>query len=103
MSSNNRHTRIYSSTCCYCGVGCGVTVHKDKKGRIAVEGSADYPVNKGMLCSKGLNLHHTANDRSDRLLYPQMRPAGHMPLQRGGWDEALDRAAGGFKSFIARY
>ncbi|HEY6902160.1 MAG TPA: molybdopterin-dependent oxidoreductase, partial [Puia sp.] len=91
------------STCCYCGVGCGVTVHKDKKGRITVEGSADYPVNKGMLCSKGLNLHYTVNDRSDRLLYPQMRPARHMPLQRVGWDDALDRAAAVFKTLIAKY
>jgi len=103
MSVNPRHSERFSSTCCYCGVGCGVTVYKDKKGRISVEGSADYPVNKGMLCSKGLNLHHTANDRSDRLLFPQMRPARHMPLQRVGWDEALDRAAAVFQSLITRY
>jgi len=103
MSSNPRHTERFSSTCCYCGVGCGVSVHKDKKGRISVEGSADYPVNKGMLCSKGLNLHYTANDRSDRLLYPQMRQARHMPLQRVGWDEALDRAAAVFKTLIGKY
>jgi ferredoxin-nitrate reductase len=103
MSVNPRHTERYFSTCCYCGVGCGVTVHKDKKGRISVEGSADYPVNKGMLCSKGLNLHHTSNDRSDRLLFPQMRPARHMPLQRVGWDEALDRAAAVFQTLISKY
>ncbi|HEV3327264.1 MAG TPA: molybdopterin-dependent oxidoreductase [Puia sp.] len=103
MSVYHRHTERYSSICCYCGVGCGVTVHKDKKGRIAVEGSADYPVNKGMLCSKGLNLHHTVNDRSDRLLYPQMRPGRGIPLQRVSWDTALDRAAAVFKTLIAKY
>ncbi len=103
MSSNHRHTQRYSSICCYCGVGCGVTVYKDKQGRIGVEGSPDYPVNKGMLCSKGLNLHHTVNDRKDRLLYPQMRPGKAVPLQRVSWETALDRAAAVMKTLIAKY
>lgn len=103
MLAHHRHTERYSSTCCYCGVGCGVIVHKDKKGRITVEGNPDYPVNKGMLCSKGLNLHYTVNDRSDRLLYPRMRPGRSMPLQRVDWDTALDRAAAVFKTLIAKY
>jgi len=99
----HRHTERSFSTCCYCGVGCGVTVYKDRKGRLTVEGSPDYPVNKGMLCSKGLNLHYTVNDRQDRLLYPQMRSHRDMPLQRVSWDTALDRAAAVFRSLIARY
>lgn len=103
MHNANRHTEQFHSTCCYCGVGCGITVHKDKKGRIAVEGSPDYPVNRGALCSKGLNLHHTVNDRHDRLLYPQMRPNRNMPLQRVSWDTALDRAAAVLKTLIDRY
>ena len=103
MSGNHRHTQRYSSICCYCGVGCGVTVLKDKQGRIAVEGSPDYPVNRGMLCSKGINLHHTVNDRSDRLLYPQMRPGKAVPLQRVSWDAALDRAAAVIKTLVAKY
>ena len=44
------------STCCYCGVGCGIVVHKEKNGSLRVEGDKDHPVNKGMLCSKGMNL-----------------------------------------------
>jgi ferredoxin-nitrate reductase len=93
----------FSTTCCYCGVGCGVTVHKDKKGNITVAGDAAYPVNKGMLCSKGLNLHYTVNDRSDRLLYPQMRFNKQMPLERVSWDTALDRAAAVFRTLIEKY
>jgi ferredoxin-nitrate reductase len=103
MSTNHRHTQRFSSTCCYCGVGCGVTVYKDKTGRIAVEGSPGYPVNNGLLCGKGLNLHHTVNDRSDRLLYPQMRPGKAVPFQRVSWDAALDRAAAVLKTMIAKY
>ncbi len=103
MSSSHRHTQKFSSICCYCGVGCGVTAYKDKLGRLAVEGSADYPVNKGLLCSKGLNLHHTVNDRSDRLLFPQLRPGKGVPLQRVSWDAALERAAAVMKTLVAKY
>jgi ferredoxin-nitrate reductase len=93
----------FASTCCFCGVGCGVVVHKDKKGNITVEGDKDHPVNKGMLCSKGMNLQYTVNDKSDRLLYPQMRYNKNMPLQRVSWDDALKRTAAVFRTFIEKY
>ncbi|RYE17061.1 MAG: nitrate reductase, partial [Sphingobacteriales bacterium] len=89
--------------CCYCGVGCGVLINKEKDGNITVEGDKNYPVNKGMLCSKGLNLHYTVNDKTDRLLYPQMRYNKSMPLQRVTWDEAFDRTVAVFKTFINKY
>ena len=56
-----------------------------------------------MLCAKGLNLHYTIMDQSDRLLYPQMRYNRSMPLSRVSWDDALDRAAAVFRSLIAKY
>jgi len=91
------------SICCYCGVGCGVLVQPEKNGDVTVVGNPDYPVNKGALCSKGLNLQYTVNDRSDRLLYPQMRYSKNHPLQRVSWDEALTRTAAVFKTFIDQY
>lgn len=95
--------KTYTSTCCYCGVGCGVKITVDKNESIAVEGDKDHPVNHGMLCSKGLNLQYTVNDKSDRLLYPQMRYSKSMPLQRVSWDDALTRTAAVFKTFIDKY
>ncbi len=92
-----------TTTCCYCGVGCGIVVNKDAHERITVEGDKSHPVNKGMLCSKGLNLHYTANDKSDRLLYPEMRYNKNMPLQRVSWDVALDRTVAVFKALIKKY
>ncbi|MCD8741239.1 molybdopterin-dependent oxidoreductase [Mucilaginibacter roseus] len=103
MQTSGKHIQAYTSTCCYCGVGCGVIVKKEKNGSITVEGNKDYPVNKGMLCSKGLNLHYTANDKTDRLLYPQMRYNKSMPLQRVTWDAALERTAAVFNTFIDKY
>ncbi len=40
------------TTCSYCGVGCGMVVRKGRKSGLTLEGDADHPVNKGMLCSK---------------------------------------------------
>ncbi|MFC4874388.1 molybdopterin-dependent oxidoreductase [Negadavirga shengliensis] len=93
----------YKSTCSYCGVGCGIIVKKDKKGKIKVEGDPDYPVNRGMLCSKGMNLHYVVADKSDRLLYPKMRWGKNHPLERVGWDMAMERASAVFKSIIHKY
>jgi len=95
--------RGYKTTCCYCGVGCGINVQKDALGQITVEGDKDHPVNKGMLCSKGMNLHYTVNDNSDRLLYPEMRFSRSQPRQRVSWDTALERTAAVFKTFIDKY
>ncbi len=92
-----------TSTCCYCGVGCGIVVNKDKLGRVNVEGDKNHPVNKGMLCSKGMNLHYTVNDQTDRLLYPEMRYAKNQPRQRVSWDVALERTAAVFKTLINKY
>lgn len=94
---------IYKSTCCYCGVGCGVVVKKTRDGHISVEGDPDHPSSKGMLCSKGMNLHYTVMDTTDRLLYPQMRWNRQGDLQRVTWDTALERAAAVFKTFIEKY
>ena len=58
----------HKTICSYCGVGCGITVTKDTKGVLSVEGDDTYPVNKGMLCSKGMNLNYEAQDTSDRIL-----------------------------------
>ncbi|GAB2646997.1 hypothetical protein GCM10027035_45750 [Emticicia sediminis] len=93
----------YKTTCCYCGVGCGIVATDLGNGKISIEGDKDHPVNRGMLCSKGLNLHYTVNDKSDRLLYPQMRMNRSMPMQRTTWDEALERTAAIFKTFISKY
>lgn len=91
------------TTCSYCGVGCGMIVKKDRKGRITVAGDQQHPVNKGMLCSKGMNLHYAMQDRSDRLLYPEMRYSRGHPHQRVSWDDAMKRAAAVFKSIIATH
>ena len=102
MSKNNS-SETFKSTCSYCGVGCNMEVTKSKNGDLSVKGVEDSPVNMGMLCSKGMNLHYVAKDISDRLLFPQMRMSKNHPMQRVTWDDALDRTAKVFSTFIDKY
>ena len=95
-------SKPHKTICSYCGVGCGILVNQDSNGKITVEGDVDYPVNKGMLCSKGMNLNYVAQETSDRILHPEMRWSKNHPMQKVSWDEALDRAAAVFKSIIEK-
>ncbi|MGJ8744918.1 molybdopterin-dependent oxidoreductase [Polaribacter sp.] len=95
--------KSYKTICSYCGVGCGIIVNKDSKGKIEVEGDKDYPVNNGMLCSKGMNLNYVVQNTDDRILKPQMRWSRNHPMQDVTWDSALDRAAAVFKSIIKKH
>ncbi|MEN9610596.1 MAG: hypothetical protein RLZZ628_1410, partial [Bacteroidota bacterium] len=101
MAANQKN--IYKTTCCYCGVGCGILVTEQKNGKITVEGDPEHPSNRGLLCSKGMNLHYTAWDKTDRLLYPEMRWNKNMPRQRVSWDTALERTARVFKTMMDKY
>ncbi|MFY0628167.1 MAG: molybdopterin-dependent oxidoreductase [Reichenbachiella sp.] len=105
MTSISTDTKINKAktTCSYCGVGCGVEVSINKKGKIDLEGVPDHPVSNGMLCSKGRNLNYVVQDTSDRILYPQMRGAKNHPLKRVNWDTAIDRAAAVFQTFIKEH
>jgi assimilatory nitrate reductase catalytic subunit len=85
-----------SSTCPYCGVGCGVLLSPDDTGGLQVQGDPDHPANLGRLCSKGTALGETVG-LAQRLLDPVVD--GH-PV---GWDHALDRVANGFSDTIARH
>lgn len=91
------------TTCSYCGVGCGILASVNTQEKVMVEGDPSHPVNKGMLCSKGMNLHYVVNDTSDRILFPEMRWSRSHPRERVSWDDALDRAAGVFKSIIQKH
>ncbi|MGP1991812.1 molybdopterin-dependent oxidoreductase [Zobellia laminariae] len=95
--------KTHKTVCSYCGVGCGILVDVDSKGKIEVDGDPEYPSNKGMLCSKGRNLNYVAQDTGDRIMHPEMRWSRNHPLQKVSWDTAFERAAAVFKSIIAKH
>ena len=75
-----------STTCPYCGVGCGVLLRPDGQGGLAVRGDPDHPANLGRLCSKGTALGETVG-LGERLLRPQVDGTDV------SWDSALDLVA----------
>ena len=90
-----------STTCPYCGVGCGVTASLKDDGRIGVQGDVQHPANFGRLCVKGSALAETV-DLDGRLLHPQVRDA-QGGLQQVSWDQALDQVASKFSAVIAEH
>ena len=60
------------STCCYCGVGCGVLIETDGVRITGVRGDPEHPANFGRLCTKGATLHLTL-DAASRAAYPELR------------------------------
>lgn len=90
-----------STTCPYCGVGCGVTASLKEDGRIGVQGDVQHPANFGRLCVKGSALAETV-DLDGRLLHPQVRDA-QGALQQVSWDQALGQVASKFSAVIAEH
>lgn len=94
--------QITASTCCYCGVGCGVLIEHDGERILGVSGDPAHPANYGKLCSKGSTLHLTG-DLSARALYPELRLGRGLARTRTDWDTALDHAASVFARTIAEH
>ena len=91
-----------ASTCCYCGVGCGVLIEHDGERILGVSGDPAHPANFGKLCSKGSTLHLTG-DLAARALYPELRLGKNLARGRTDWDSALDHAAHVFAETIAEH
>jgi len=87
------------STCCYCGVGCGVIIHSENDKIIDVKGDPQHPANFGRLCTKGSTLHLSAK-LDNRLLYPEIRTNRDLPRKRATWDESLNLVVEKFATLI---
>ena len=85
-----RDTDIVSTTCPYCGVGCGLLVHRAEERIVWVDGEPNNQSSLGMTCVKGrfgLDFVHS----EDRLTTPLIRRNGR--LESASWDEALQLIA----------
>ena len=104
-------TRETRSTCCYCGVGCGVIIESrvDADGResiTGVRGDPDHPANFGRLCSKGSTLHLTAaphRHAQTRAAHPELRAGRDAPRRRVAWDDALEHVARRLADIVAKH
>lgn len=84
------------TVCPYCGVGCSVDLLTKGDRLIGVQPAMDGPANQGALCVKG-QFAFDFVQHSDRLTEPLVRGEDG-ELRPTSWDEALDRAATGFRN-----
>ena len=101
-------TRTTRSTCCYCGVGCGVLIHgeRDAQGNeriTGIEGDPRHPANFGRLCSKGLALADSARSAHGRVLRPELRQRRDGPRRPVDWGLALDTVAERLARIVERH
>jgi assimilatory nitrate reductase catalytic subunit len=104
-------TRETRSTCCYCGVGCGVIIESQihengGESIVGVRGDPNHPANFGRLCSKGSTLHLTAAPHryaQTRAAYPELRTTRDATRQRVAWDVALEHVARRFADIVRQY
>jgi assimilatory nitrate reductase catalytic subunit len=92
VSAQKVPERWIPTTCGYCSVGCGMFVGVKDGRAVSVRGNPAHPVNRGMLCPKGLSEHHTIA-ADDRARSPLLRQNGRFaPI---GWPQALETVAVG--------
>ncbi len=97
QSLNQAAPSLATTTCPYCGVGCGVEVTLDESRQLSgLQGSSDHPANFGRLCVKGSKLLET-NSASGRLLTPKVNG------QASDWTTAVNTVADKFKQVIAEH
>jgi anaerobic selenocysteine-containing dehydrogenase len=100
LSAQKIPDRWVATTCGYCSVGCGMFIGVKNGRAVSVRGNPDHPVNRGMLCPKGLSEHHTIR-ADNRAQYPLLKKNG--VLGRVGWDEALATMAAKFRDIQSRH
>jgi len=106
--------KVVDSVCPFCGVGCQTSVSVKDNRIVQVEGR-EGPANRSKLCVKGrFGFDYVMSP--DRLTRPLIRrddapKRGDMRLSQANmheifreasWDEAMDRAASGFKGILQR-
>jgi formate dehydrogenase major subunit len=84
------------TVCPYCGVGCRLNVHVDRKKNkiVRITGVEDSPTNEGMLCVKG-RYGFDFVQSEERLKTPLIKKEGK--FEPASWDEAISLVATKFK------
>ena len=100
VSTQRIPDRWVPTTCGYCSVGCGMFIGVKEGRAVSVRGNPDHPVNRGMLCPKGLSEHHTL-DAPGRARFPLLKQDGR--FTRITWPHALETMAARFRDVQARH
>ncbi|HXG62938.1 MAG TPA: molybdopterin oxidoreductase family protein [Planctomycetota bacterium] len=86
--------------CCFCGVQCGIQLKVRDERVVGFEPWEEFPVNRGMLCPKGVK-RYLQGSHPDRLLAPLVRTDGG--FREADWPEALDLVEAGIRRVQERW
>ena len=91
-----------TTTCAYCGVGCGFKAEMKGSEVIRMVPWKDGKANEGHSCVKGRFAWGYATHK-DRITTPMVREKITDPWREVGWEEALVHAAGAFRRIQAKH
>lgn len=96
--------KVVKSTCGICQIGCSILVHLEGDQVVRVEGDPEGPLNKGVLCPKGLaSLEYLYHPERLRQPLKRVGERGEGKWQPIGWEEALDIVAQGLGQAKDKY
>lgn len=90
------------TVCPYCGVGCRLEVHVDRKKNkiVRITGVEDSPTNNGMLCVKGRFGFDFVNS-DERITSPLIKENGK--FREASWNEAINLVSSKFKELKEKH
>jgi assimilatory nitrate reductase catalytic subunit len=95
--------RLVKTHCCFCGQQCGIQLKVKDNEVIGFEPWEDFPVNKGMLCPKGVR-RYLQGAHHDRLTHAYFRdPTSAEGFRAVGYEEAIQRVAAEIGRIQATY
>ncbi len=92
-------TRV-KTHCCFCGLQCGIELKVRDNLVVGFEPWEEFPVNRGMLCPKGVKRYLQGN-HPDRLLAPLIRTEAG--FREADWPEAMGRVESAIRSIQDRH
>jgi formate dehydrogenase major subunit len=95
-------TKSVTTTCAYCGVGCGFKAEVKGTEVIRMTPWKDGKANEGHSCVKGRFAWGYATHK-DRVTQPMIRAKITDPWREVSWDEAINHAASEFKRLQSTY
>jgi assimilatory nitrate reductase catalytic subunit len=100
VSAQKVPDRWIPTTCGYCSVGCGMFIGVRDGRAVSVRGNPDHPVNRGLLCPKGLSEHHTIH-AGNRAVQPLAREG--RTFTPVSWGAAFGTMAARFRDIQQRW
>ena len=92
--------RLVKTHCCFCGLQCGLQLKVKNEQVVGFEPWEEFPVNRGMLCPKGVK-RYLQGGHPDRLLSPLLRTENG--FREAGWEESINLVVGNIRRIQEKY